>query len=316
MIPRSSRFADTLRVALVFWLVSTLVGIAFNLDLSSPSPSFLTERDSIVLGLVEGFTELLPISSTGHLIVTRHVLKLPSTPRIGDDEDPLDTFIVLIQTGACVAILVAYRRRWWGIVRGVCGQNREGLRLFSRLVVALVPVVLLGLFTESWITRNLFSVKIVAGGAAVGAFIMLGLHLNQRGVDGERNRALESLRFRDALLVGLLQCLALWPGMSRSMTTIAGGYMVGLGANAAAEFSFLLGVPTLAGAALLKGIKHGGPMIQALGWLPAMTGVVVAAVAAACSIRALLTILNRYGLAPFAIYRLALAAVLMLLPAF
>ncbi len=318
--PRSDNSGRTRpRLRHAVYTVTALVALAWlctgavrNEDITGTS-GVLGNSRSIVLGVVEGFTELLPISSTGHLIIAQHLLGLDGAAANHGEEAPVDTFIVIIQLGAFAAILVAYWRRWVTVARGVFGGDRGGRRLAINLAIALGPVVLLGLVIEPWISRNLFSIRAVAIGAAAGAVIMFAVQRRRENTTQIPGRGLESLRLRDACLVGVMQCLALWPGMSRSMTTMAGGFIVGLSMEAAAEFSFLLGVPTLAGAALLKGIKHGNAMVMSLGWGPILLGCAVAGLMAGLSIRLLLHILNRHGLAPFAYYRLGLAVVLVTL---
>ncbi|HEX9781483.1 MAG TPA: undecaprenyl-diphosphate phosphatase, partial [Opitutaceae bacterium] len=175
-----------------------------------------------------------------------------------------------------------------------------------------------GLLFDDLIDAHLFSVETVAVALLVGAVIMTAADRWQRRrakILGESlpDPSPADMSARQALLIGLLQCLAMWPGMSRSMMTIVGGYLAGLRPARAAEFSFLLGLPTLAGAALYKSLGAGGLVVSAFGWQPLLIGCVVAAVSAALSVRWLVAYLTRHGLALFAGYRVILAAVVLLI---
>lgn len=296
---------------------------------------------AFILGVVEGITEFLPISSTGHLILTNEVLDLDREVQARDlDGTPLwqdppgsadapqgnpltvkeaaDIYAIVIQAGAIAAVALLYWRTILGVLAGLFGRNPDGLRLLRNLLVAFFPAVILGLLFEDLIDTYLFSVETVIAALIVGAFIMLGVDRWQRRrahALGERlpDPRLSELTVLQSLLIGLLQCVAMWPGMSRSMMTIVGGYIAGLRPARAAEFSFLLGLPTLAGAAVYKALGAGTLVPAAFGWGPLLLGCLVAAIAAAAAVRFLVTYLTRHGLGIFAWYRLALAAAVLLL---
>lgn len=287
-----------------------------------PVPSVL---DAVVLGLVEGITEFLPVSSTGHLIIATKWLGLESEALVsvaGREAKTItftaaaDAYIVIIQIGAIAAVALLYWRRVRDIVLGLVGLNPAGFRLGMRVLVACLPPAVLGLALGDWIDAHLFSVGAVAFALAWGALLMFWVEKKRRATaaatEAEADRpTLETLTVRQALLVGAMQCLALWPGTSRSMVTIVGGYLAGLKPALAAEFSFLVGLPLLSAAALLKGYKHGPEVLVAFGAGPVVVGLVVAAVSAALAVKLFVSFLTRRGLAPFAWYRLALAAVLL-----
>lgn len=303
----------------------------------APAPaSELSAGDAIVLGVVEGVTEFLPISSTGHLIITNHVLGLDSEqPLVGKDGQPLwyrkpseknpagepltlklaaDTYIVVIQVGAILAVVILYWGQLMSLVRGLLGQDSAGLRLLRNLICAFLPVAIVGLALSKWIDRHLFSIGTVIIGLVAGAVLMLFAERwrwRRSGV-GKEVREPSDLYATQALTIGLVQCFALWPGTSRSMMTIVGGYFTGLSPARAAEFSFLVGLPVLAGAATVKGIRSGPAMIEVFGWSNVLLGIVVATVSAAVAVKFLVAFLNRQGLAAFAFYRLILAAILAL----
>ncbi len=294
----------------------------------------LSVGDALVLGLVEGITEYLPVSSTGHLIIANHVLGLDSeTPLSDAGGRPLwyrepsarhpdgermtlkraaDTFSIVIQFGAILAVGLLYWPQLLGIVFGLLGRDPAGLRLLRNLLIAFAPAAVLGLLLERWIDRHLFSVEAVVTAQISGAVLMLAAERWRRKYATSVKAVLSvgELPARRAFGIGLMQCLALWPGMSRSMTTIVGGYFAGFEPVRAAEFSFLLGFVTLGAATAYKGYDSGMAMISVFGWPHVILGLVVATVSAAAAVRFLVGFLTRHGLGAFAWYRLILAGVL------
>lgn len=277
---------------------------------------------AVVLGLVEGITEYLPISSTGHLIIAKAILGLTDqkTARSVDD------FLIIIQGGAILAVLGLYWPRVLQMFRGLLGKDPAGFKLARNLLVAFLPAAVFGKLLDDWIESKLFYLTPVLAAVLVGGLFMMWIDQWRAGRFGivkyhTRYRAIEELSALDALLIGLMQCVAMWPGTSRSMMTISAGFLVGLRPKAAAEFSFLLGLPTLGAATLYKlykNFKHahdsGEPnLFQALGPAAAIVGILVAAIAAAIAVKWLVAFLNRHGLTPFGWYRIALFAVLLLL---
>jgi undecaprenyl-diphosphatase len=297
----------------------------------------LKPRDAVILGLVEGITEFLPISSTGHLIIANHALKLESQEPLHDatgqplwhkkpsekhpDGVPLtiklaaDTYAVVIQAGAIAAVVLIFWSRLTGILHGLLGRNHAGLRLLRNIVVACVPAVVLGLTLGDLIDKYLFSLGAVVVALIGGSVLMMVAERwrKQRPLAGDPQLDVSDLTVRQSLGIGLMQCLALWPGMSRSMVTMVGGYFAGLSPARSAEFSFLVGLPVLTGAALLKSYKAGPAMIEVFGVPSLALGSVVAALSAAVAVKFLVSYLSRHGLAVFAIYRLGLAVVLIAL---
>ncbi len=273
--------------------------------------------DAFVLGMVEGVTEFLPISSTGHLILAKKFLGFGSDTRIGGSAmSAVDAYIIVIQAGAIAAVLFLYWGKIVSILLGIMGKSREGLLLGRNLLVAFIPAVVIGLTIEDLVDKYLFNHWPVLVALIAGAVLMLAVEswrARRSAGFGGPEADLHELTVRQSLLIGLLQCVALWPGTSRSMMAIVGGYIAGLSPRRADEFSFLLGLPTLGGAAFYKGFKYGPEIIADLGWGPMSLGVVVAAVSAAISVKWLVGYLGRHGLALFAWYRIALAVIMALL---
>ena len=324
-------------------VILPLTVCAFRVPLGAVAPAGperpaaeLSVGDAVLLGLVEGITEFLPISSTGHLIIANHALHLDATAPLHDAQgrplwytrpsakrpegEPLtlklaaDTYSVIIQFGAIAAVLLLYWSRLVGILRGLIGEDAAGLRLLGNLLIAFLPAAVLGLLLNRWIDGHLFSVLTVIIAQVAGAVLMLAVERwrrNRAAPEGS-GLPLEALPARRALGIGLMQCLALWPGTSRSMTTIVGGYFAGFEPRVAAEFSFLLGLVTLTAATVYKGYSSGMAMIAVFGWPHVILGIIVATVSAAAAVKFLVGYLGRHGLALFAWYRFATAAALAL----
>ena len=267
-----------------------------------------------LLGLVEGITEYLPVSSTGHLILVSSLLGLDRP----EQKDALDAFEIVIQGGAILAVLGLYARRVAQMARGLFGRDPAGLRLLIRIAIAFVPAAVVGLLLSHAIKQHLFHPIPVLAALLAGGLWMIWLDRARTRPPGA---PLESLTVQTALAIGLFQCAALWPGTSRSMMTIAGGMLLGLRARDAAEFSFLLGVPTLGAACaweLLQNLLHAArdhtpSLFETLGAGACAIGFAVAAIAAALAVRWLVDFLERRGLAPFGWYRIALCVVLSVL---
>ncbi len=261
--------------------------------------------DALWLGLVEGLTEFLPVSSTGHLIVANRLLGLAESP-----------LTIGIQLGAISAILVLYWRRLFDAVLGAVDpvRRRNGPNLLLQILVAALPAAVLGLLADKFIEEHLFSPGFVATTMVLGGgfLVWLDRHLAARG---EPRGDLATMGYRTALLIGCWQCLALLPGTSRSAATIAGALLLGLTRTAAAEFSFLVGLPILYGACAVKLLHEWraicGPLL-----LPMLIGTSVAFLSALVVVRPFVAFLRTHTFAPFAIYRLIAGTLLGLACAF
>jgi len=271
-----------------------------------------------VLGLVEGITEYLPISSTGHLIIASALMGLDETPT---QKAAVDTFNIVIQGGAILAVLGLYFPRVLSMCRGLLGRDAAGLALAIRIIIAFIPAAVLGVLFNDAIERHLFNTPSVLTALALGGVFMIVLDRKRlrehRRADADQSELgpdLHEISIGQALSIGFLQCVAMVPGTSRSMMTIAGGVLVGLHPRRAAEFSFLLGLPTLGGAcvySIYKTLAGEGPnMFEVIGWTPIVIGMVAATISAALAVRWLVGFLNKHGLAVFGWYRIGLAVVL------
>lgn len=335
--PVAEPFGVSLRFARgIFSLLALLFSLGVHAAEPLPPAAKLSTRDAIVLGVVEGVTEFLPVSSTGHLIIANQLLGLESDAQLANGsgellwykqptaEDPegrpltlklaADTYAVVIQVGAIAAVVLLYWHQFVGMLLGLFGRSSAGLRLLRNVLLAFLPAAVIGFLLHDLIDRYLFSIEAVIIALVAGALLMLWAERWRRansGLGWSQNEP-SNLTARKALGIGLAQCLALWPGTSRSMVTIVGGYLAGLPPVKAAEFSFLVGLPTLAGAAVYKGYKSGPAMIEVFGWTSVLLGGFVAAVSAAVAVKFLVAFLSRNGLALFAFYRLAVALVLAL----
>ncbi len=273
--------------------------------------SLLSAGQAVVLGLVEGLTEFLPISSTGHLLVASRIMGLPDTGTAGD---ALKSYEIAIQFGAILAVLLLYRRRLGVMVEGAAGRDDQGRRLLVAVAIAFVPAAVVGLLSEKIIKDLLFGVGPVVIAWIVGGVAILWL--SRRGLAGPRGgRPLEAITSRDAVIIGAVQVLALWPGTSRSMVTILAALLLGLSMEAAIEFSFLLGFVTLGAATAYETLKNGKLMIDSFGVAIPLLGVVVAFLAAAASIKWMVGYLRRHDLSIFGWYRIAVAALAIVLVA-
>ncbi len=274
---------------------------------------------AVVLGTVEGLTEYLPVSSTGHLILASHAMGLSE---FGDRSGPfgrevekgpaVSAFEIVIQLGAILAVLGLYRRRVGQMGLGLIGRDRQGLRLFKLLLVSFLPAAVVGLALHKPIQEHLFGPLTVALALIAGGALMIGLEAlwKRRGRAGG-GAGIDQLACWQALAIGLAQVLAMWPGTSRSMVTIVAAMIVGLSRVSAAEYSFLLALPTLGAATLYEAVGSRHELFTLVGWDALLIGTIVSALVAAVAVKLLVTWLNNHGLTPFGVYRIALGGALL-----
>ncbi|MDM5361018.1 undecaprenyl-diphosphate phosphatase [Peribacillus sp. ACCC06369] len=263
---------------------------------------------AVILGLVEGLTEFAPVSSTGHMIIVDD-LWLNSKELFGSEV--ANAFKVVIQLGSILAVVVLF----WGRFMDLLGLRKlkgtsavKGPRLnLLQILVGLLPAGVLGLLFEDYIDENLFTMKTVIVGLFLGAFLMIAADKFRPKLTAE---TVDQITYKQAFGVGLIQCLSLWPGFSRSGSTISGGVLLGMSYRAASDFTFIMAVPIMAGASLLKIVKYWDNFTPEV--LPFfIAGFISAFIFALFCIRFFLILINKVKLTPFAIYRIVLAIVLL-----
>jgi undecaprenyl-diphosphatase len=256
----------------------------------------------VILGVVEGITEFLPVSSTGHLILVASLL--------GFTEAGADIFEVFIQLGAILAVVLLYPRRFLNFLDARNAQpGFSGITGLKKLGLACLPALLLGAVFHRYIKQELFKPFPVALALILGGFVLL---LVERRKSRQQLDTLDQISYRTCFLVGLFQCLALWPGISRSGSTIVGGMLLGLPRLLAAEFSFLVAVPIMS-AAVAYDLYKGLHLLQQEHILPFAVGFLVALVSALIGVKGFVSLLGRFDLAVFGYYRIMLGILVLAL---
>ncbi len=333
------QYSLTFAIALSFFASTATAKIINTPSEVSSIECEISYTDALILGLVEGITEYLPVSSTGHLIITNHLLGLDADTPLYDKTgaavvitsdagtvrqftlaNAADAYVIIIQIGAIIAVALLYWKRIQTIIMGLLGKNPKGLKLLFNLSFAFLPAAVLGLLLDEIIASLLFGIVPVCIALVAGALLMLLVshwHKSKKShkspeVIEASSPDLHQLSIAHSLFIGLLQCVAMWPGTSRSMMTIVGGYLVGLSPVRAAEFSFLLGLITLSAASAYKMIQVGPLIVKAVPIGPVLLGIFVAAIAAAIAVRWLVSFLTKHGLSLFAWYRIGLALLVAL----
>ena len=261
----------------------------------------MTILESIILAIVEGLTEFLPVSSTGHMILTEGILGMESTAY-------LKAFTVMIQFGAILSVVVYYFRRF--LPFPILGLKPDpttslgGWRLYGLMIVGCIPAAILGALFNETIDTLLGSTWVVLGMLFLGGILMI--YFDRIFI----NKTERPVQVQNAFIIGLFQCLAMIPGVSRSMATIFGGMQQGLTRRQAAEFSFFLAVPTMFGATLLKGYKlykELGVEVFQENWQTLLVGNIVAFVVALLAIKFFIEFVTKYGFRVFGYYRILLS---------
>ena len=260
----------------------------------------LSNGDAVILGAVEGITEYLPISSTGHLLVTERLLDIGT----GSDKDATDTYTVVIQVGAILAVLGIFWKRFWSMAEGVVGRSTEGRNTLISLVVAFIPAGIIGKVFGDSVKEHLLSPTPVAITWIIGGLVIL-VFVAQQARLVPRIDSVADIGVRNAAIIGVAQTLALVPGTSRSLVTILAAMLLGVSMSAAVEFSFLLGFITLSAATALELVQNGSTMFDRFGVTAPLIGIAVAGVTAFVSVKFMIEWLNRRGLAVFGWYRIA-----------
>lgn len=267
---------------------------------------------AIILGMVEGLTEFAPVSSTGHMVIVDD-LWLKSKEVLGSN-DVANTFKIVIQLGSILAVVVVFRNRFIDLL-GLGGKRTDvakgqGRLKLTQVIVGLIPAGVLGLLFDDYIDEHLFTIGTVLIGLLIGSVLMIFADLF--APKEPRVTTVDQITYRQALTVGLVQCFSLWPGFSRSGATMSGGVLTGMSHKAAADFTFIMAVPIMAGASgvsLLSNWKYFTPDV-----LPFfIIGFISAFIFALVTIKFFLKLIDRVKLIPFAIYRIVLVVVLYLI---
>lgn len=254
---------------------------------------------AIILGLVEGLTEYLPVSSTGHLLIVQKFLGLK-------ESEASNAFAVCVQAGAILAVLSIYFNRAKQITLGFFGKDKEGKKLGFNLIAAFLPVLILGCLFGKLIQEKLFGlypilIAWIVGGVAILYFTKHPI------LQKKKKKEMKDLTVKDSFLIGFCQCFAMWPGTSRSLVTIAGGLIANLKKEAAIEFSFLLGGLTLFAASIYTAIKHHAAMINEYDIKIMLVGLLVSWAAAWVSVKWMIGYLKKHNFNIFGYWRIIIA---------
>lgn len=248
----------------------------------------------ILLGIVEGLTEFLPVSSTGHLILASELL--------GYDASTWAMFNVIIQLGAILAVIVLYWRTFWAVGMGLLRREPTSWRFLRNLIVAFIPAAVIGLALHDYIEALLGAPKVVAWALIVGGIAILFI---ERAVKEQHFHGIADIPLVRVVGIGFIQCIAMIPGVSRSGATIMGALTLGVERRTAAEFSFFLAIPTMLGATTLELLKKGDQLTSAaVGWDSIALGFVVSFIVAIIVIKLFVGLVSRHGFSPFAWYRI------------
>lgn len=264
---------------------------------------------SVILGIVEGITEFLPVSSTGHLIIFQNILNFKSTT-----PEYVEMYTYVIQLGAILAVVVLY----WNKIKNTLinffpqkvGYEKSGFKFWFMIGIACIPGAILGILFDDLAEKYLFNPVSVAITLFIGALFIIVAENKFRHKNHKNNHL--SVTPKQAIIIGLFQCLAIIPGMSRSASTIIGGWIAGLSTVAAAEFSFFLAMPVMVGMSLLKLVKIGGLFaLTSSETVSLIIGFIVSFVVALAVIRKFITYLQKKPMRVFAVYRIIFAVIVL-----
>ncbi|MDR2603005.1 MAG: undecaprenyl-diphosphate phosphatase [Puniceicoccales bacterium] len=297
-----------------FLLVLTIV-TAFLAN--SRGEDIFTTKESIILGITQGATEFLPISSTGHLILVDRFLLSHGHSSLGDTDDSnalrmqaKNAYFVIIQFGSILAVLFLYRRRFTDMLLGLFGHNYHGRNLIFNLITSFLPATIIAPFIGGWL-KILYHALPVAIALIIGGIIMIRVEKSYRKRWMKSYGGIDNLTFAKSFFIGLWQCLAFIPGTSRSMATIIGGYQCGLRRSEAAEYSFLLGFVTLSAATMYEFVKNFDVIFLHFSPKRFLLGISIACLSSMVAIKFLISFIVRNGIIIFAWYRIILAILVL-----
>ncbi len=258
---------------------------------------------AVVMGIVEGITEFLPISSTGHLMLSADLMNF------WEDDKKLTVFVAVIQIGAILAVIFEYWSKLWGTAKGMVTGDAQSRRLGVGLIVSSIPIVLVGLTLDDLVESILSSNVLIGWSLIIGGLIIWWIEKHPPKI---KVQEVDDLTVKQAMMIGLIQVLSLIPGTSRSGATIIGAMFMGVSRKAATEFSFFLGLPVLIGAGCLAFLKDYKVFLTVEDWSVLATGIIVSFVSALLFIRALVAYVAKRDFMIFAWYRIASGLVILL----
>ena len=266
----------------------------------------MTAWQAVILGVVEGLTEYLPVSSTGHLILAEHALGLTKDP---STKAAADSYTIVIQLGAIFAVLGVYFSYFISMLKGVFGKDSEGLKLLRNLIISFIPAAIVGILFVGAIKHYLFGLWPTMIAWFIGGIALIIWGDRSKDRPGARSLEMKDLTVKTAFIIGLLQTIAVWPGTSRSLVTILGGRLVGLRLRDAVIYSFLLGMLTLSASTFYDLLNDGAHMIDVFGTQNILIGIFTAWISAWLAVKGMVTYLKKHGLKLFGGYRVALAII-------
>lgn len=259
----------------------------------------------IILSLVEGLTEFIPVSSTGHMIIVDKFLKL------SDNQSFVNAFEIIIQLGAILAVVVYFWHKLWPFSKGLTKAQSRGIILkWIKIIIAVLPAIVLGLLFDDIIDKYLFNVTVVASMLVFYGIVLIWVENGKRGNGGIST--VKDIPISKLIGIGLFQCLAMIPGTSRSAVTIIGGVLLGLNRVLATEFSFFLAVPTMLGATLLKIVKMGAKLTS-YEWMLIALGFVLSFIFAYIVIKVFMNYIKKHNFKIFGYYRIILGIAVFIL---
>ncbi len=272
---------------------------------------------SILFGIVEGITEWLPVSSTGHMILLDELVKLTVSEDSAFNREFYSMFEVVIQLGAILAVILLFFGKLWPFGKSKSAiEKRETWNLWFKVIVAVIPSALIGVLLDDWLDANLYNYVTVAVALIVYGVAFLVVEKTRK--NDKKVSLVEDISYKNAVLIGAFQCLALIPGTSRSGSTILGGILLGLSRTAASEFSFFLAIPTMVGASLLRGLKFVKFVIETDANVPISAilslavGFLFAFAVSMVAIKFLMNFVKRHSFSVFGVYRIVLGVLVLL----
>lgn len=267
---------------------------------------------AIMVAIVQGITEFIPVSSTGHMIIVGDLIGFSSE---NSSPEFRQMFEVVIQLGSIMAIVVLFWKKLWKLIVSLKNREEKGVKFAKAIIVGTLPAFILGMLFEDLISKYLFQTATVLAGLFIGAILLIFAEFKFR--DKAISFDVDEISWKQALKIGFFQCLAMWPGMSRSSSTIVGGWINGLSSKASAEFSFFLAIPVMFGASFIKMFKFqkdiGLQTLTSTETVAFITGFVLAFIVALLCVKAFIAYIKTHPMRVFGYYRIGISALLAIL---